>query len=426
MTISETYRRRRPARGGAPDGGMGDYIEGLKNDCGFIISSIDWAVDQLTGWSMLEALFKPIAGDFNAVAVDAEGLGQRRDRRRRDRRQLRRRRRASSRRCGPATRPHAASGRLHDIADMHDGQQEATQHIQDQLGHVLEVAQATAEVVAAAVNFVNDIIQELLLDAASGPLGWAKGALQRTGQGPQGDQPDPPRHRGDREVHPGRQGGRDGAALRQRRAATPPTPCSTSATSWRAPGPAATWTTPASTASADPPSVVRRSDPPARRQPLMPEQDPRLRAALENSRRETADAVSSLRSMAASIRQEHEKFKQERDKRQEERVKAARDGELGRDAQRLQQRIDLRQTTWEDVLAGRDTHPSAARARHNLERQPPGHGRPGPAGPGRRRGGPRGPCGAGPAPRGDGGLRPFPQTTSGVLRRRPRGVRRPA
>lgn len=103
----------------------------------------------------------------------------------------------------------------------------------------------------------------------------------------------------------------------------------------------------------------------------MPEQDPRLRAALENSRRETADAVSSLRSMAASIRQEHEKFKQERDKRQEDRTKAARDGELGPDAQRLQQRIDLRQTTWEDVLAGRDTHPSAARARHNLERNLP-------------------------------------------------------
>jgi len=97
-------------------------------------------------------------------------------------------------------------------------------------------------------------------------------------------------------------------------------------------------------------------------------QDPRLRAALESSRRETADAVSSLRAMAASIRQEHEKFKQERDKRQEERAKEARDGELGPEAQRLQQRIDLRQTTWEAVLSGADQHPTAAHAREHLQR----------------------------------------------------------
>ena len=100
----------------------------------------------------------------------------------------------------------------------------------------------------------------------------------------------------------------------------------------------------------------------------MPELDPRLRAALESSRRETADAVSSLRAMAASIRQEHEKYRQERDKRQEERVKAVREGEQGPEAQRLQQRIDLRQTTWEDVMSGRDNHPSAVHARQHLQR----------------------------------------------------------
>jgi hypothetical protein len=81
---------------------------------------------------------------------------------------------------GPAS--HAAQRRLTDIADMHDGQQEATTHIQDQLGHVIEVAQATAEVVAAALSFINDIITELLLDAASGPFGWAKGAISAPGK----------------------------------------------------------------------------------------------------------------------------------------------------------------------------------------------------------------------------------------------------
>ncbi len=76
----------------------------------------------------------------------------------------------------------AAGDRLTDIADMHDGQQEASEHIQDQLGHVIEVAQATAELVAAAVNFINDVIQEILLDMAAGPLGWAKGAVTAPGK----------------------------------------------------------------------------------------------------------------------------------------------------------------------------------------------------------------------------------------------------
>jgi predicted PP-loop superfamily ATPase len=97
-------------------------------------------------------------------------------------------------------------------------------------------------------------------------------------------------------------------------------------------------------------------------------QDPRLRAALENADRETADAVSSLRAMTASIKREHEQFKKERDKRREERAKEAREGTLGRDMQRLQTRVDRRETTWEDVVEGRDNDPSAVIARDHARR----------------------------------------------------------
>ena len=97
-------------------------------------------------------------------------------------------------------------------------------------------------------------------------------------------------------------------------------------------------------------------------------QDPRLRAALENANRETADAVTSLRAMTASIKREHEQFKKERDKRREERAKEAREGTLGRDVQRLQTRVDRRETTWEDVVDGRDDDPSAVVAREHARR----------------------------------------------------------
>lgn len=181
MTISELMDPESALAGGKPDGGMGEYIEGLKKDCGFIISKVDATVNAITGFSLLEALFKPIAGDFNTVSSMQKGwgnvgtsLGAVGDNYRSLSGQL------PSVWEGRAS--HAARRRLDDIADMHDQQQEATLHIQDQLGHVIEVAQATAEVVAAALSFINDIITELLLDAAAGPFGWAKGVVSAPGK----------------------------------------------------------------------------------------------------------------------------------------------------------------------------------------------------------------------------------------------------
>lgn len=97
-------------------------------------------------------------------------------------------------------------------------------------------------------------------------------------------------------------------------------------------------------------------------------QDPRLAEALARSREQSAAAVSSLRSMAAGIRREHEEFRRDRGRRSGERAAQARSGELGPEMQELQQRIDRGSTTWDDVLSGRDTHPSAVAARTNMAR----------------------------------------------------------
>lgn len=179
--ITETYDATAPVSGAAPPAGMGDYIEGLKDSCGFLISKIDWAVETVTGWSLLEALFEPITGDFRTVASMQQGWGQVGlalgavgDNYRDLGGQL------TAVWDGEASL--AAQRRLRDVADMHDTQQEATGHLQTQLGHVIEVAKATAEVVAAAVSFINDVITEILLDAAAGPLGWAKAGLSAPGK----------------------------------------------------------------------------------------------------------------------------------------------------------------------------------------------------------------------------------------------------
>jgi hypothetical protein len=181
MSISEVYDASAPVSGGAPDGGMGDYIEGLKDDCGFIISKVDWVVDKLTGFSLLEALFKPIAGDFNAlasmqkgwgeVASSLDGLGGNYDG-------------LAQQLPGVWTglAGSSAATRFADVGDMYDHQQEGCGQIADQLGHMIEVAQATAELVAAALDFIDSVVQEILLDAASGPVGWVKGGLSAPGK----------------------------------------------------------------------------------------------------------------------------------------------------------------------------------------------------------------------------------------------------
>ena len=47
---------------------------------------------------------------------------------------------------------------------------------------MLEVAHATAEVVVAAIEFLDSIVQELLADAALGPAGLGKAAVTAPGK----------------------------------------------------------------------------------------------------------------------------------------------------------------------------------------------------------------------------------------------------
>ena len=47
----------------------GEMIENAKGNCGPILQTIDWAVKKISHgkWSLIEAIMKPVAGDFNGV-----------------------------------------------------------------------------------------------------------------------------------------------------------------------------------------------------------------------------------------------------------------------------------------------------------------------------------------------------------------------
>ncbi len=95
-------------------------------------------------------------------------------------------------------------------------------------------------------------------------------------------------------------------------------------------------------------------------------QDPQLRAALQESRRATRQATAQISALTATIKRDHSQFKQDAERRRAEREARNRSGENGADAQRMQERIDTRQTTWEDILSGDDDTANGVRVRQTI------------------------------------------------------------
>ena len=181
-TVSEAYDASSRVRtGAAPAGTMGEYIDGLKDDCGLIIGSILSIVENLTGYDLLEELLKPIAGDFNMISSMQLGWGE------------------VSAACDAVGANYAdlatqlppgfegltetaAASLMGRIAEAHDGQREAADLIGVQMDNMIQVSQATAECVCAALQFIDSVIQEVLMDAAVPVFGWAKGAVTAPGK----------------------------------------------------------------------------------------------------------------------------------------------------------------------------------------------------------------------------------------------------
>lgn len=95
--------------------------------------------------------------------------------------------------------------------------------------------------------------------------------------------------------------------------------------------------------------------------------DPEIESLRNQLRSIRESAMSELSAMRASMERERDALKKEHKERQKEYAERARNGEMGRDIQQLQSRIDKGQTTWAKVTSGEDTHPSAEAARRNID-----------------------------------------------------------
>ncbi|NYE35965.1 multidrug resistance efflux pump [Nocardioides cavernae] len=98
----------------------------------------------------------------------------------------------------------------------------------------------------------------------------------------------------------------------------------------------------------------------------MDRNDPQLQAAVRRSNEAKKAAVADIRALTASIKRSHAQFKAEAAGRRSEREEANRRGDNGPDVQRVQQRVDRGETTWEAVRDGSDDHPSSIRVRQMI------------------------------------------------------------
>lgn len=164
-----------------PSADLGKFIEDQKKSCGLIVYSIDAVIHKFTGFSVIEWLYKPFAGDWNALQHMQDSWPQV----------------ATSIRLvqdnyqglkdDAPTVWHgdgldAAIAKLDAIIDYHANQAEGCDHLSTQLGHALEVSQAAIQVVSLALNFLDSLAQELIEDASVPVLGWGKGLVTGPGK----------------------------------------------------------------------------------------------------------------------------------------------------------------------------------------------------------------------------------------------------
>lgn len=159
----------------------GAFVDGLRDECGLLIGGVLEVVRVLTGHDLLAELLDELAGDMGAVSSMRAGwlhaaaaLGGVEENYRGLAAQL------------PAVwqgeSAAAAGGLVGRAADVQDRQREAALLVAEQLDHVVAVSRATAELVCVVLQFLDGLVQELLLSAAAGPLGWAKAAASTPGR----------------------------------------------------------------------------------------------------------------------------------------------------------------------------------------------------------------------------------------------------
>jgi phage-related protein len=164
-----------------PDGGMGDIVDQLREECGAVVQAIDWICRKALHFDLIMEIIEPISGDFRTVSSMKVGwanvgtaLGA-----------------VGDNYTSLADQSVAvwdgeaqarAAFRLRDAAEVHAEQVKGTGYLQEQLGHIIDVSVETAHCVADGLHLISDILLELAADAAVPLVGWGKALVTGAGK----------------------------------------------------------------------------------------------------------------------------------------------------------------------------------------------------------------------------------------------------
>jgi len=177
-TVTERKDPTYAIKDGAPEpsADIGKFIETQKDSCGLIISGINAVIEKITGWSLLETIYKPLCGDYNTIdsmrqawpkvadsirLVNDNYSGLKDD----------------TPTVWTGQGAEAAMKRLQTMIDYHEHQAKGCDLLGDQLGNVLEVSKAAVEVVSLGLSLLDSLAEDAISDAAVPVIGWAKGLV---------------------------------------------------------------------------------------------------------------------------------------------------------------------------------------------------------------------------------------------------------
>ena len=153
----------------------GEYVAKLQEAAGFVIGTLDQGVKRFFHISLLEQAVKPLAGDWTQLEYAARGYDR-----------LAQSLEATSTNLvtGAQQMPRVWTGEaagnaqrmVIDFAEHHKMQSEGCKILAEQLRHIVEVSKAAGETLMAGLAVINELIMQMLAEAAAVVIGWVIGA----------------------------------------------------------------------------------------------------------------------------------------------------------------------------------------------------------------------------------------------------------
>lgn len=173
-TVAERYDPI-TALGAIPTPNMGEYIKGLRKNAGMLLGYTDWAIQKVCGYSLINEIVEPFAGDWAVLEIASGGwerigvsltaTGKNIQACAED-----------LQRSWEGEAELVARQHLIALAEAHRKQGEGCAIIANQCKGIVELAKAAGDVLSVVLSVVNNIAMKIAAQLMVPVIGWITGA----------------------------------------------------------------------------------------------------------------------------------------------------------------------------------------------------------------------------------------------------------